>query len=81
MNYSEYLFSRLLIEMIPEPYAIWEYDLLYDAIPGMYKRFAESDFNHPLLSEYDCMVEYLRAFKYSSIGGEIITAHILGDEK
>jgi hypothetical protein len=48
MNYSEYLFSRLLIEMIPEPYAIWEYDLLYDAIPGMYKRFADSDFYSPL---------------------------------
>ena len=73
MNYSEYLFSRLLIEMVAEPYALWEYDLLFSAIPDMYKRFAESDFNHPQLSEYDCMVEYLTAFKYSSIGGKIIT--------
>lgn len=78
MNYSQFLFSQLLMEF-SEKYKNMEHDLLYIEAQNLYSEFEQSQFNIDDASEYDCIVEYLK-YKTSPLTCEEITEHLFSDE-
>jgi len=58
MNYSQFLFSQLL-SLYDEDFANLAYDLQYAEAMVLYQEFEKSNFNVDVLSEYDCIVNYL----------------------
>ena len=68
MEYSLFLFSKLYDVFVGVNY---EYDLLFEDLQGLYKRFLESEYNKPNVNEYDCIVEYFKANR-SAIFNEFI---------
>lgn len=64
MNYNKFLFAMLIKDMIASDL---EYDMLYDIAIREYKYFEDSDFNDENISEYDCIVAYIKANKESLI--------------
>jgi hypothetical protein len=59
MNYSQFLFSQLLVAMVDTKYPI-EYDILYDVSKIIYRDYDESKHNISDKNEYDCMVDYIQ---------------------
>ena len=59
MNYNEFLFCQLL-QLHVEYYRELEYDLLFEAIPKLYKDFQDSTYNMSSKSEYECIEEYIK---------------------
>jgi hypothetical protein len=59
MNYSQFLFSQLLVAMVDTKYPI-EYDILYDGSQIIYKDYDGSKHNISNKNEYDCMVDYIQ---------------------
>ena len=59
MNYSQFLFSQLLVAMVDTKYPI-NYDILYDVSKIMYRDYDESNHNVSDKNEYDCMVDYIQ---------------------
>ena len=58
MNYSEYLFSQLL-SLYDIEFAELPYDIQFAEAMVLHEKFQQSNFNIDILSEYDCMINYL----------------------
>jgi hypothetical protein len=59
MNYSFYLFVQLRNEIMPNDVG---YDLQYGEDLQLFKMYETSEYNAEDKTEYDCMVDFLRAF-------------------
>ena len=59
MNYSEFLFSQLIRDIIKTKHPI-EYDILFEISSSIYNDYDESNYNNPNEDEYACMVSYIR---------------------
>jgi hypothetical protein len=59
MHYSFYLFVQLRNEIMPNDV---EYDLQYGEDLQLFKMYETSEYNVEDKTEYDCMVDFLRAF-------------------
>jgi hypothetical protein len=58
MNYSEYLFSQLL-SLYDIEFSELAYDIQFSEAMVLYSQFEKSNFNVDILSEYDCIINYL----------------------
>jgi hypothetical protein len=58
MNYSQYLFSQLL-SLYDINFAELPYDIQFGEAMEIYNQFEKSNFNVDILSEYDCIINYL----------------------
>jgi hypothetical protein len=58
MNYSQFLFSQLIRDLLKTKYPI-EYDRLFEISSIIYKDYDESNYNNPNEDEYACMVSYI----------------------
>lgn len=62
MTYEDFLFSQLFMNHIENnetEYKELEYDLIFPEVLKHQKLFLESNFNVDVISEYDCIVDYL----------------------
>ena len=59
MNYSRFLFSQLIRDLLKTNYPI-AYDILFDVSLIIYNDYDESNYNNPNEDEYACMVSYIR---------------------
>lgn len=62
MNYQEFLFSQLFMNHIENnetQYKDLFYDLIFDEVLMHRNKFLESKYNTDILSEYNCIVNYL----------------------
>lgn len=58
MNYSQYLFSQLLC-LYDNEFSQLAYDIQFAEAQILYSQFEKSSFNVDILSEYDCIINYL----------------------
>jgi hypothetical protein len=58
MNYSQFLFSQLL-SLYDEDFSNLAYDIQYGEAMVLHQEFEKSNFNVDILSEYDCIINYL----------------------
>lgn len=58
MNYSQYLFSQLL-SLYDIEFAELPYDIQFGEAMVLHSQFEKSNFNVDILSEYDCMINFL----------------------
>jgi hypothetical protein len=58
MNYSQFLFSQLLRDLLKTNHPI-EYDTLFEVSSRIYKDYDESNYNDSNKDEYSCMVSYI----------------------
>lgn len=58
MSYEEFLFCQLLQVQV-EHYRELEYDLLYEQVPALYKKFKDSNYNKSTVWLYECIEKYL----------------------
>ena len=59
MNYSQFLFSQLLRDLLRTYYPI-PYDMLFDISLTTYRDYNESNYNDSNKDEYSCMVSYIK---------------------
>ena len=59
MNYSQFLFSQLLRDLLRTYYPI-PYDMLFDISLTAYRDYNESNYNDSNKDEYSCMVSYIK---------------------
>ena len=62
MTYQQFLFSQLFMNHIENnntKYKNLEYDLIFNIVLKELEKFLESNFNVDILSEYDCINNYL----------------------
>ena len=59
MNYSQFLFSQLIKDLLKTNYTI-QYDTLFDVSLMIYNDYNESKYNDSNKDEYSCMVEYIQ---------------------
>lgn len=59
MNYSKFLFSQLIRDIIETKYGI-EYDILFDVSQIIYRDYFDSKYNNVNKPEYECMTEYIK---------------------
>ena len=62
MTYQQFLFSQLFMNHIENnntKYQNLEYDLIFNIVLKELEKFLESNFNVDILSEYDCINNYL----------------------
>lgn len=57
--YGFYLFGRLAIDMGLISKTL-EYDIAYETTLSLYLQFVDSEFNDFELSEYDCIIDYIK---------------------
>lgn len=62
MNYSEFLFSQLFMNHVTDKGITTEieYDLIFETVKSSYEAFNNSEFNIDTVSEYDCIIAYLK---------------------
>lgn len=63
MNYQDFLFSQLFMNYIENnktEYQELEYDLIYPEVLKHKELYINSNFNTDMLSEYDCIINYLQ---------------------
>ena len=63
MNYESFLFSQLFMSYVENnetEYQELEYDLIFPEVLKHQKLFLKSNFNVDVMSEYDCIVNYLK---------------------
>jgi hypothetical protein len=65
MTYSFYLFLNLRIVICPNE---TEYDIQYGDDKKLYMTYESSKYNDAKLPEYECMVNFLNAYKQGLIG-------------
>ena len=58
MNYSQFLFSQLL-SLYDEDFSNLAYDIQFAEAMVLHQEFEQSNFNVDILSEYDCIINYL----------------------
>jgi hypothetical protein len=61
MNYSFFLFSQLYT--VANPNDLTPYDMLFGDLQKLHSDFEESLYNDPDKGEYECMVDFLNAYK------------------
>jgi len=59
MNYSQFLFSQLIKDLLKTNYTI-PYDTLFDVSLMIYNDYNESKYNDSNKDEYYCIVEYIQ---------------------
>ena len=63
MNYQDFLFSQLFMNHIENnttEYQELEYDIIYTEVLKHKELYINSNFNTDMLSEYDCMINYIQ---------------------
>lgn len=58
MNYSEFLFNKLLCT-VSKWFNNLEYDLQFEKTKVEYEKFLNSDYNDETKGEYDCIIKYI----------------------
>ena len=58
MNYSQFLFSQLL-SLYDQDFSDLAYDIQFAEAMVLHEKFEQSNFNVDIISEYDCIINYL----------------------